>query len=139
MIMIVVDEGVFDHAQHRAGVGKELTGIAPVAANEIFSGRHAFQRQQQVVLVGRECEPSSSDTTLFRSALDDGVEVLHAVELSVAHRVEQRLAFTSPTSMYSRVRGLDRRISTAAIAPCRQRAESDVAKRCSGRFGPTRC
>src|SRR6185503_6551818 len=84
---------LLNHAEHRAGIRKGVRRHT-IAAYEIFRSGHAFQRKQQVVLVGRKGEPVFERHDLrLDQAFDDRVEVLHAVEFSVTHRVEERLAF----------------------------------------------
>ena len=103
--------------ESRAGIGKRV-GRHPVAANEIFRGSHAFQCSSRLFWLVANARPSSSDTIF------DSIKPLMTVSKSCMPSIfpsriasSSDLPSTSPVSMYSRVRGLDLSISTAAMRP----------------------
>ena len=60
-----------------------------------FFARYALQGQEEIVLIAGEGETVFHRNRAFVDHVpNDGVEVLHAVQLAVTHRIEQRLALS---------------------------------------------
>src|SRR5690242_5833155 len=77
------------------GKTRSLIGqdVSCLRAYIVFAGSKPLQRQQQIVLIRleRETVVDGYDGALDQIP-DDGIEVLHSVQLSIPHGVEQRLA-----------------------------------------------
>src|SRR5260370_40641294 len=112
-------------------MGQNVFGLRP---NKVFSRGQAFERKQQVVLVGGEPEAVfNGDDVSFDEVLNDRVKILHAFKLSVAHGIQQGFAFRFTvfdvfTGASGRPQNLYRGHASATITPRNQPLRNDVAK-----------
>jgi len=132
---------LFDHVEHgiRILYGRRRNHrlghrFRLVNVGVILGRRQALELEQKVVLVRREREAVvHRDHVLFDQSLDDRVKILHAVDLAVADRVEQRLAFLLAlldvlAGALVGFKDLDRRDAAFAVSGRDETLRHDIAK-----------